>query len=79
MHLGELVQITISYTRELRKHYMKTFTRRMKSSQCESKRNSQSQLSINGQTFNEVFPSQISNLKSNDIQKLKTSRSLFIK
>ena len=54
MHLGDLIQVSISYTKELRKHYMKHFTRRLK--QTESKRNNiiMNQLPTNTAfTFNE--------------------------
>ena len=59
MHLGDLIQISISYTKELRKHFMKHFTRRFK--QSESKRSAFTQLSpSNSITLNEIATPQVS-------------------
>jgi hypothetical protein len=68
MHLGDLIQISISYTKELRKHFMKHFTRRFK--QNESKRSAFNQLSTsNSLTFNEITTPQVNLIEYNFIEK----------
>jgi hypothetical protein len=68
MHLGDLIQISISYTKELRKHFMKHFTRRFK--QNESKRSALNQLSPSiSLTLNETTTPQVNLIENNFIEK----------
>jgi len=68
MHLGDLIRISISYTTELRKHFMKHFTRRFK--QNESKRSALNQLSPSiSLTLNETTTPQVNLIENNFIEK----------